>query len=89
MSSQNASEQIPSDGNPVAQVRQGGQDERTVYQARAAHSERATGNQYDLTVQEMAAQRAREARERAARGGVEYYAPERRVEEFYAGGVRD
>jgi hypothetical protein len=31
----------------------------------------------------------REEKVRIARGGTEYYAPERRIEEYFAEGVRD
>ncbi|KAL6710232.1 hypothetical protein ACN47E_009178 [Coniothyrium glycines] len=65
------------------------QEERTCYQSRAAHSKQTTGHKYDLFVQESLAKRDAENRVRAARGGHEYYAPERRLEEYYSRGVQD
>ncbi|KAF1846731.1 uncharacterized protein K460DRAFT_129195 [Cucurbitaria berberidis CBS 394.84] len=73
----------------LAELRQVDEEERTAYQDRAAASKQTTGSNYDLFVQEAIKKREVEASIRAARGGIEYYAPERRVEEFYAGGVRD
>lgn len=73
----------------MADLRQVEEEERTAYQNRAGASKQTTGSKYDLFVQESLAKRNEEARVRAARGGVEYYAPERRIEEFYSGGVRD
>jgi hypothetical protein len=47
------------------------------------------GTKYDLFAAEMVRRRDEEVRIRLARGGVEYYAPERVVREFYGGGVSE
>ncbi|KAF1945218.1 hypothetical protein EJ02DRAFT_419747 [Clathrospora elynae] len=74
----------------LAEVRQSATDERTAYRDRAAKTQQTPGQRYDLFVQEMVAKRDGDAVAlRAVRGGAEYYAPERRVEEFYAERVRD
>lgn len=78
-----------SERNSLAELRQVEEEERTAYQSRAAQSTQTTGTKYELFVQESLRKREATERLRIARGGVEYYAPERRVEEFYAGGVRD
>ncbi|KAH7398279.1 hypothetical protein BKA66DRAFT_452759 [Pyrenochaeta sp. MPI-SDFR-AT-0127] len=88
--SQTASERsLSNERNPLADLRQVEKEERTAYQNRAVASKQTTGNKYELYVQEALAKREEEARVRAARGGIEYYAPERRLEEYYSGGVRD
>jgi hypothetical protein len=57
--------------------------------ARAGQIVQTTGSRYDLVASEE--RRMREEAERIikTRGGLEFYAPERRMEEFYSGGVRD
>lgn len=57
--------------------------------ARAGQIAQTTGSRYDLVASEE--RRMREEAERIikTRGGLEFYAPERRMEEFYSGGVRD
>jgi hypothetical protein len=47
------------------------------------------GSRYELFAREERSRRGEEIRLVKARGGLEYYAPERSVSEFYAGGVRD
>lgn len=63
--------------------------ERSAYLNRASQTSVVSGSRYDLLSAEE--KRKREEKERMGRvvGGVEFYAPERRVEEFYAWGVRD
>jgi hypothetical protein len=65
---------------PLAEPSQAA-DPKAAYIERARQSGRVPYESYEVFVQEMVAKRVR--------GGSEYYAPERRVEEFYAGGVRD
>lgn len=69
-------------------LRQVEQEERTAYQNRARLSKITMGSRYDLFAAQMRQKQEDEARIRAARGGLEYYAPERRFEEFYAERVR-
>ncbi|CAO2654757.1 Nn.00g114900.m01.CDS01 [Neocucurbitaria sp. VM-36] len=76
-----------SERNSLAELRQVEEEERTAYQSRAAASKQTTGSRYELFVQESRKRREAEDRIRAARGGLEYYAPERQLEEFYSGGV--
>lgn len=78
-----------SERNPLAELRQVEEEERTAFQSRSVQSKQVSGHRYDLFVQEMVARRETEARVRAARGGQEYYAPERHVEEFYGQVTRD
>lgn len=80
-----------SSGNSTspAALKQVEEEQRTAFQSRAVQSKQTTGQRYELSVQEMVKKRDEESRARAARGGLEYYAPERRLEEFYVGGVRD
>lgn len=61
----------------------------TAYQSRASQIPPNMGTRYDLFSGEERARMEREEKIRIARGGKEYYAPERRIGEFYAGGVRD
>ncbi|KAF1919850.1 hypothetical protein BDU57DRAFT_154665 [Ampelomyces quisqualis] len=66
---------------------------REEYSARAfragAQSARMMGAQRDLVVGRESVRGEEGEGSRVAGGGREFYAPERRVEEFYAGGVRD
>jgi hypothetical protein len=63
--------------------------ELSAYLSRASRTPPTTGTRYDLFSSEERKRIEREEQIRIARGGVEFYAPERRVEEFYANGVRD
>lgn len=70
--------------------------ERSAYLNRASRTPQTTGRRYDLVAgmgrrkrEEEARKREEEERVRIARGGTEYYAPERHYSEFYAGPVRD
>lgn len=63
--------------------------EQTAYQSRASQIPPNMGTRYDLFTKEERQRMEREEKIRIARGGQEYYAPERRIGEFYAGGVRD
>jgi hypothetical protein len=56
---------------------------------RSSQAVQTTGKRYDLFSSEEKKRIEREEQIRIARGGVEFYAPERRVAEFYADGVRD
>ncbi len=69
------------------QLRQVEAEERTMYQNRSLAAPRTMGSKYELFTQEMARKRDEEMRIRVARGGLEYYAPERRLEEFYGAGA--
>ncbi len=69
------------------QLRQVEAEERTMYQNRSLAAPRTMGSKYELFTQEMARKRDEEMRIRVARGGLEYYAPERRFEEFYGAGA--
>ncbi|KAH7068969.1 hypothetical protein BKA63DRAFT_421952 [Paraphoma chrysanthemicola] len=69
--------------------RLGPSQERSAYLNRAMQSTQTMGSRYELFAQEERRRRDEEIRLIRARGGVEYYAPERSVSEFYAGGVRD
>lgn len=73
----------------LADLRQVEEEERTCFQSRAAKYKPTTGQRYDLYVQESLAKRDAESRARAARGGHEYYAPERSLEEFYSRGEQN
>lgn len=66
-----------------------GTAERSAYASRASQSPQTMGTRYDLFTMEERKRMEREEKIRIARGGQEYYAPERRIGEFYAGGVRD
>ncbi|KAH7088945.1 hypothetical protein FB567DRAFT_522667 [Paraphoma chrysanthemicola] len=72
-----------------AMERLGPSQERSAYLNRAMQSTQTTGSRYELFAQEERRRRDEEIRLIRARGGLEYYAPERSVSEFYAGGVRD
>jgi hypothetical protein len=48
-----------------------------------------TGTRYDLFSRKEREKSEREEKMRIAKGGTEFYAPERRVEGFYAEGVRE
>lgn len=61
--------------------------EMSAFLNRSSQSPQNTGNRYDLFSRECQAQQEYDERVRAARGGVEYYAPERQVSEFYSGPV--
>jgi hypothetical protein len=63
--------------------------EPSAYVTRASKTKPTTGNKYDLFIQLMAEKRIKEEIAAAAMEKAEYYAPERRVEEFYSHGVRD
>ncbi|KAH7395035.1 hypothetical protein DE146DRAFT_68153 [Phaeosphaeria sp. MPI-PUGE-AT-0046c] len=63
--------------------------EPSAYVSRASQSPQTMGTRYDLFTTEERKRMEREEKIRIARGGQEYYAPERRIGEFYAGGVRD
>jgi hypothetical protein len=63
--------------------------EPTAYAFRAAQTPQTMGTRYDLFSSEERRRMEREEKIRIARGGQEFYAPERRMEEFYAEGVRD
>lgn len=63
-------------------------DELSAYLNRSSQTTQRTGNRYDLISRECQMQRENDERIRAARGGVEYYAPERQVSEFYSGPVQ-
>jgi hypothetical protein len=64
-------------------------DPKQAYIERARQSGQRPYESYEVFVQEMVAKRTGDATAlRVARGRSEYYAPERRVEEYYAGGGR-
>jgi hypothetical protein len=67
--------------------RSGPSDERTAFASRAAMTKQTTGNKYDLFMQMMAEKKNKEEMAHGNVGKTEYYAPKRRVSEFYAGGV--
>ena len=67
--------------------RLGPSKERSAYLNRASQTRVSSGNRYDLRAAEEVRKREEEERMRRAMAGVEFYAPERRVEEFYAGGL--
>ncbi|KAF2032744.1 hypothetical protein EK21DRAFT_60521 [Setomelanomma holmii] len=69
--------------------RLGSCQERSAYMNRASQTKQTTGSRYELFAQEERHRREGELKLIKARGGVEYYAPERSVSEFYTGGVRD
>ncbi|OAL03942.1 hypothetical protein IQ06DRAFT_291576 [Phaeosphaeriaceae sp. SRC1lsM3a] len=66
-----------------------GAAEPSAYASRASQSPQTMGTRYDLFTMEERKRMEREEKIRIARGGQEFYAPERRIGEFYAGGVRD
>jgi hypothetical protein len=63
--------------------------EQSAYLARANQTKQTTGMRYEMFASEERRKREEEERIRRARGGVEFYAPERRIEEFYAGAGRN
>lgn len=63
--------------------------EPSAYATRATKTKPTTGSKYDLFVQLMAEKRIKEEMAAGAIEKAEYYAPERKVEEFYSHGVRD
>ena len=71
------------------ELRQVEEEERTMYQNRSLAQVRTMGSKYELYAQAMIKQREEEMRIRAARGGVEYYAPERTLSEFYSAPLTD
>ena len=71
------------------ELRQVEAEERTMYQNRSLAQIRTMGSKYELYAQAMVKQREEEMRIRAARGGVEYYAPERTLSEFYSAPLND
>jgi hypothetical protein len=61
-------------------------DGRSAFASRSAKTMQTTGSKYDLFVQMMAEKKHREMAP-GNLGKAEFYAPERRIAEFYAGGV--
>lgn len=64
-------------------------EDPTAYTFRASQTPQTMGSRYDLFSAEERRRMEVEEKIRIARGGQEFYAPERRLEEFYAKGVRD
>lgn len=64
-------------------------EEPTAYTFRSSQTPQTMGSRYDLFSAEERRRMEVEEKIRIARGGQEFYAPERRVEEFYAEGVND
>jgi hypothetical protein len=63
--------------------------ELSAYLNRAKQTAQTTGTRYDLFSRQEREKFEREEKVRIARGGTEFYAPERRIEEYFAEGVRD
>lgn len=61
--------------------------ESSAYLNRASKIQPTSGKRYDIISYEERKMRDEQERIRKAMGGTEFYAPERRVEEFYADGV--
>ncbi|KAF2829395.1 hypothetical protein CC86DRAFT_368413 [Ophiobolus disseminans] len=63
--------------------------ERSAYLGRASQTALVCGKRYDLVSAEQRKKREEEEKLKKVMGGVEFYAPERKVGEFYGGGVED
>lgn len=61
--------------------------EPSAYLTRALQLPPTSGKKYDIVTYHERKAREEQDRVRRARGGVEFYAPERQVGEFYGGGV--
>jgi hypothetical protein len=63
--------------------------EVSAYSSRASQTVQTTGSKYELFSIEERRRIAREERIRIARGGGEFYAPERKLDEYYGARVSD